>query len=116
MDGPKLKQACIAAISSVAGMDAFSPDDFKQLSDTTYAWLACLLQLVEQGEPWPQDVLRAKSAFQSKDQDKIDDPLEYRALLILPVLYRRWASTRLNDLKPWIKEWHKENMFAGIEG
>ena len=44
-------------------MDAFSPDDFKQLSDTTYEWLACLLNLVEEGEPWPKDLLMSNAAY-----------------------------------------------------
>ena len=43
----------------------------------------------------------------------LDDPLKYRTLLILPMLYRRWARLRLHNLKPWIKTWACDEMFAG---
>ena len=97
-------------------MDNFSPADFKHLSDLTYDWLAHLLNVVESGADWPKDLKCAKAAYLSKDPDKIDDPLEYRVLLILPTLYRRWASARLNDLKPWIRLWQLHSMYAGVEG
>ena len=42
------------------------------------------------------------------------DPLAYRVLMILPVIYRKWASARLADLVEWIAEWQTEHMFAGI--
>ena len=27
-----------------------------------------------------------------------------------------WAKTRLAHLAPWVKEWHLDEMFAGVEG
>ena len=59
---------------------------------------------------------KAKAAFLSKDVKKTDQPLEYRTLLILPTIYRRWALARLGDLKPWIREWETDGMNAGVEG
>ena len=105
-----------AANNSAAGLDNFSPEDFKLLSDLTCDWLAYMLNAIEAGADWPDDLQSAKAAFLSKDPAKLDDPLEYRVLLILPVLYRRWASSRLKGLKPWMRKWQLETMFAGIEG
>ena len=31
------------------------------------------------------------------------------------MVYRRWASARLNDLRPWIRNWQLEGIFAGVE-
>ena len=56
-----------------------------------------------------------ESHLLSKNNDKTVDALSYRVLLILPVLYRRWATTRLHDLRPWIRQWQLEGMYAGIE-
>ena len=34
--------------------------------------------------------------------------------MILPTLYRKWASIRLGALREWILTWACEEMFAGI--
>ena len=39
------------------------------------------------------------------------DPV--RILLILNVLYRRWASARLVSLRPWIAKWALDAIYAG---
>eukprot|EP00973_Karenia_brevis_P027554 3799595-Karenia_brevis.AAC.1 len=44
------------------------------------------------------------------------DPLEYRILLITPVVYRLWAKTRLQSLQPWVQQWQWPQMYAGREG
>ena len=90
-----LKATCTHAKHTVAGMSGFSPSDFALLSDNMYHWLAHLLNLVEDGVPWPIDLCSAKAAYLSEDPLRTEDPLGYRVLLILPVLYRRWASARL---------------------
>jgi hypothetical protein len=75
--------------------------------------LVQLLTSIEEGAPWPSDLMQAKGVFLAKDLKDQDDPLKFRTLLILPLLYRRWAKTRLFDLKPWIQEWKCKDMFAG---
>ena len=42
--------------------------------------------------------------------------MEYRILLILSRLYRRWASIRLKDLHAWIQRWQMPEMYAGVPG
>ena len=44
------------------------------------------------------------------------DPLAYRVLSLLPVLYRRWSAVRLRHIADWIEEWRLPEMFAGIKG
>ena len=88
----------------------FAPEDFALLSDAAYEWLAVLLHLVESGSPWPKDVLHAKAAYLAKDAHNAEDPLAYRVLLILPVLYSRWASVRLEDLRPWGRQWEVDGI------
>ena len=86
------------------------------LSHKAYEWLALLLELIESGAPWPEDMLKAKATFLAKDPALTENHLAYRVLLILPVLYRRWASARLEQLKPWIKTWQLPGLYAGVEG
>ena len=42
--------------------------------------------------------------------------MAYKVLLILPTLYRRWASARLHELYPWVEGWADQSMYAGIPG
>ena len=79
-------------------------------------WLAKLLNLVEKGAPWPSPTTWGKAFFLSKTEEPSTDPMEYRILLILSRLYRRWASLRLRDLHGWIQQWQMPEMYAGVPG
>ena len=68
------------------------------------------------GGAWPAALQQATSAFLSKDANNTMDPLAYRVLSLLPVLYRRWSAVRLRHLSNWIEEWRLPELFAGIQG
>ena len=68
------------------------------------------------GLPWPEGVLHGKATFLCKTPEPSLEALDYRILLILPLLYRRWASVRLANLRPWVASWSLDCMFAGIPG
>ena len=112
----RFKHSCIHATRSAAGLDDWSPADFSLLSDSAYQWLAKLLNLIEHGAPWPSGTLHAKASFLPEAAANLADPMAYRILFILPTIYRRWASTRLHDLYPWVDTWSNSHMFAGIPG
>eukprot|EP00973_Karenia_brevis_P065747 9138130-Karenia_brevis.AAC.1 len=109
-----LKMTIAEGSNSAAGLDGFSPADFKLFSDNILTWLVRLLDLVEGGAPWPQGLLHAKGSLLSKDAGSPYEPLAYRVLLIMATLYRKWACTRLRHLGPWIDAWKLESMFAGV--
>ena len=85
------------------------------LSDNTYEWLATMLNAIEEGAQWPTDITQGRAAFLSKDSQNTEDPLAYRVLLILPTIYRRWATARLHSLQHWVYKWQRDDMFAGVE-
>ena len=58
----------------------------------------------------------ARAAFLTKDAKDALNPLAYRALLMLPTIYRTWAKIRLRHLKPRIAAWKLPEMYVGIEG
>ena len=60
--------------------------------------------------------MHARAAYMEKHPDESLNPLAYRILLIMPVAYRKWATTRLRALMPWVDEWALEEIFAGIGG
>ena len=110
-----MKTVCVNATKSAGGLDNFTPEDFTYLSDETYEWVATHLNIIENGGAWPQDLLLGRAAFLSKDPDDTENPLSYRVLLILPVLYRRWATARLSDMQGWVHTWQHPAMFAGVD-
>eukprot|EP00973_Karenia_brevis_P003916 539625-Karenia_brevis.AAC.1 len=108
--------ACLQAAHSTPGMDSWAPADYKLFSLLAFQWCAHLLNLIEGGCPWPDDLLHARASLLCKDPSEPYDPLAWRVLWILPNLYRRWASTRLGQLQPWIEQWKLDTMHAGIPG
>ena len=79
-------------------------------------WLAKLLQLIEGGASWPQPTTCGKAFFLANTDEPSTDPMDYRIILILSRLYRRWASMRLRDTQDWIKKWQLPIMYAGVPG
>ena len=56
----------------------------------------------------------AKGSFLSKDPSQPHEALAYRILLVLPVFFRKWVTTRLLHLGPWIQTWATDTMFARV--
>ena len=56
-----------------------------------------LFHCIEQGADWPRDLQSARAVFLPKDPSALDDPLQYRVLLMLSYVYRKWAALRLHQ-------------------
>ncbi len=78
--------------------------------------LANMLNTIEQGAPWPTEMLCGRLAYLVKDTANADAPLAYRPLLIMPHFYRRWAAHKLHGLNGWVQQWATHEMFAGVPG
>ena len=97
--GEDVKAICNEAHHTDAGMDQWAPADLKELSDLVYQHLADMMNTIEQGAPWPEALLFARAAFLAKDTNDALNPLAYRVLLMVPIIYRTWAKIRLKHLK-----------------
>ena len=97
-------------------MDGWATQEFALLSDAAVEEIAKMLNAIEAGADWPHQCKSGRAAFLSKDKANSTDALNHRVLTILPVLYRRYATRRLRDIKPWVNQWRKDNMFAGVDG
>ena len=116
LSGQDLLDECCTGPYTAGGLDGWSPEDFSILSLESFNFLACLLNGIEGGLPWPDGLLHGKASFLSKTDVPSADPLKYRILLLLPTLYRKWGTTRLRQLRPWVETWAVEGMYAGIPG
>eukprot|EP00973_Karenia_brevis_P086479 11993537-Karenia_brevis.AAC.1 len=75
-----------------------------------------MLNLIELGAPWPQQLLHQRAALLLKDPLQPQAPMAYRILKVMAMIYRRWAAARLRTLQPWIDTWATDDLFAGIGG
>ena len=116
MTGPELKAECIHARKSAGGLDHFEPADFALLSDSAFTKLADLLNAIEDGADWPEDVSTARAAFLAKGADKLEDPLAYRELLIMsssigdghPVGFGAWPlGSKGGNSRRCLQGWQK---------
>ena len=97
-------------------MGQLDPADLKLLSPEACKRLAAFFNMIEAGAPWPEQLSLTRAAFLAKEEDSDLDPMDYRVLLMLPSVYRRWGKIRLAHLKPWISTWDLQQVYAGIEG
>ena len=93
-------------LRTAGGLDGWRPAHWRLVNEEAAFWLAQLLQLVEAGRPWPRVTLLAKAVLIRKPTTQWDQPLTFRTLTILALLYRTWAAARLEDLGPWIHRGH----------
>ena len=112
--GEELMATCTKAKVTVAGLDNWEPAELAMLSLKSFTLLATMFNLIEACRPWPDGMQHAKAAYLSKGPNRVDDPLAYRVLMILPSSYRRWATHRLKDLQPWTEKWAMNEIYAGV--
>ena len=79
-------------------------------------YLVRILNKVEAGIPWPQQLCKARCAYLPKQEGAVAQPLKLRGLLMLSCLYRAWSKMRLHALEPWVKTWAVEELHAGVRG
>jgi hypothetical protein len=113
LTGEDMLEELRGAKNSVGSLDGWTNEDMAIISPYAAQALADMLNSIELGAPWPKVTKQARAAFLAKGVDT-EDCLNYRILSILAVVYRRWASRRLKDLKPWIASWGMDEFFAGV--
>ena len=107
-----LQTTAMTTKETAAGLDQWAPADVKMLSTKAFKYLADMLNDIEGGAPWPEQLNIARAAFLSKGSEDELNPLAYRVLLMLPAVYRMWSKTRLRHLQAWIAEWTPPEMYA----
>ena len=68
------------------------------------AKVADLYNLIEEEEPWPKGCTVAEVAFLPQDGAQEGEIISNRLLLIMSVLYRKWAAIRLRRPSPWVEK------------
>ena len=111
-----LKRECTSQTDTAGGLDGWTKNDLYWTSDLGFRWLAQWYQALERTQAWPEAITKARAVFLSKDPDDLGNPMAYRILKITSMLYRIWASVRIQNLEQWVKSWADPAMFAGVPG
>ena len=90
----RMRREFTSAAASAASWDQWEYEEWASLPDLAIQWLARLPNSIEAGARWPQHTKWGKAFFLSKVQGFTTDPMDFRVLLILARLYRRWAGLR----------------------
>ena len=114
IDGDDVWYAFIHAKASAAGLDSWEPAEIKLFSKSACHYVARLYNMIERGCAWPVSSTVAKAAFLPKDGAEEGEVMSNRLLLIMTVLYRKWAAIRLVSLGRWIDRWATSEMYAGV--
>ena len=116
IDPQSVMQTILSKNETAGGMDGWTLKDLKVISTKGITWLASMFDHIEDGMPWPDGTHHARAAYMAKDESKMGDPLSYRGLLITSVIYRVYATERLQNMHPWVLSWAMPSMFAGVPG
>ena len=99
---------------SAGGLDNWTPGEWSLLSRRATAAMATLLESIERGASWPASTLTGRAAFAAKtEQPDPDDPLAFRILSVLSLLYRKWAGYRNRSLDAWARTWDHPAIYSG---
>ena len=101
---PRLTGQMLADVVQRKSATAGSFDGWGWLPVSWYDGLARILSLVEDTGVWPDGLLDASITMIPKT-DGDATPLGQRPLSVLPVVYRIWASARMDQLDGWFKSW-----------
>eukprot|EP00969_Alexandrium_andersonii_P145694 6443472-Alexandrium_andersonii.AAC.1 len=97
-------------------MDGWRPSELRAIPLLPCEWLSCMLARIEEGAAWPSQVTQINCAFVAKGKEHDVNPLAYRGLAIISIIYRTWSKLRLADVQRWVRTWQHDQCFAGVKG
>ncbi|KAJ9448400.1 Retrovirus-related Pol polyprotein from type-2 retrotransposable element R2DM [Diplonema papillatum] len=101
-------------VQSSCGVDGWRMREVAALPDTILEGFAAVLNEVEETGLWPDGVLDALVTLIPKGEG--DDPLKLRPITVSSVVYRLWASVRLQEVLVWQEQWIHESQHGFRKG
>eukprot|EP00971_Amphidinium_carterae_P112402 2226186-Amphidinium_carterae.1 len=104
---------------TAAGLDGWQFRALKALSGwclAAFVELAKILQHIEFSLQWPQALMESHVALTPKTADSYLEPLQFRPITVLSMLYRLWAKTRLQQCQLWLAAWSTDAVFGCGKG
>ena len=99
--------------ATAGGLDGWVEREMKALPVAWYGEMARILIKVEEIGVWPEGLHDAYIAMILK-ADGDTTPLGQSPLIVLPVVYRIWASARMVQLEEWFRSWVPDSVFSAV--
>ena len=74
IDAREFMKTCTHGSMTAAGLDNWEPGELALLSFETFVWITEVLNLIEEGCPWPIGMQHARAAYLVKNASRTDDP------------------------------------------
>ena len=100
---------------TATGPDGVSREDLLAMPLPLCQRLVKLLNDIEQGRPWPSNMLIGTIAALEKVENA-QDPSQFRPICVLSLLYRTWASCRAKQLLHWLSQWAPSEIIGSRPG
>ena len=94
---------------SFMGLNGWGLQDLRSLLERALHWLGQLRQLVEEVGQWPGVLAEGYTSIIPKPGEV--GPLGTRPLIVLSMVYRLWAGTRLRDVLLWQEAWAHQGLW-----
>ena len=101
--------------ASAGSLDGWNWRELKALPVCWFDGLAAILRLTEVTGIWQEGMLDAYMVMIPKAEGN-STPLGQRLLSVLPVVYRLWATVRLEHLQEWCDSWLPSSVFSAGKG
>lgn len=88
---------------SATGPDGVSRNDLINMSDCESQSLVTLLNRIEQGEPWPQQLLVGLISSLEK-KENAETAGDFRPICVLSAIYRTWSSIRAKEVLKFLSQ------------
>ena len=82
LTGERVFESFSKTAKSAGALDGWSPEELALLSRKACHYVAILLNLVEEGNPWPTSCPHARVAYLLKEGAEIGQVMNYRSLII----------------------------------
>ena len=97
------------------GPDGWRREELLALPDAAFDELAALLQQVEDGSDWPQELALAHVALLPKGSGVATSGLDKRPIVLLSEIYRLWAAARRRSWTQWALLWDSPSRVAAAD-
>eukprot|EP00969_Alexandrium_andersonii_P185036 8174712-Alexandrium_andersonii.AAC.1 len=116
LNGTKLRGVLRKTAVSAAGLDGWRVLELKALTSDMLEPVALVLNRIEGGDSWPEDLCHIRACHIAKPDSHERDPLSWRVLSVMPVVYRLWGRVRLRELRGWLQAWVPSELFSARPG
>lgn len=102
-------------VHTATGPDGVSRVDLLSMPVRYRRRIVALLNSIEQGHPWPSNVLVGTIAALEKVENA-QDTSQFRPICVLSLIYRTWASCRAKSILTWLSEWAPAEIIGSRPG